>query len=70
MVQEEGDGWHLWRLEIQRAQEQDQGDYRCQVATHPPLLLDASLMVDGECYYCVRLWLWLCWWMVSVGGGW
>ncbi|XP_045116326.1 basement membrane-specific heparan sulfate proteoglycan core protein-like [Portunus trituberculatus] len=46
VVQEEGDGWRLWRLEIHRAQEQDQGDYRCQVATHPPLLLDASLTVD------------------------
>ncbi|XP_063845905.1 basement membrane-specific heparan sulfate proteoglycan core protein-like isoform X2 [Scylla paramamosain] len=46
VVQEEGDGWRLWRLEIRRAQEQDQGDYRCQVATHPPLLLDAFLTVD------------------------
>lgn len=48
MVQEAGDGWMLWRLEIRGAQEEDQGDYRCQVATHPPLLLDATLSVDGK----------------------
>lgn len=48
VVQEAGDEWMLWRLEIRGAKEEDQGDYRCQVATHPPLLLDATLAVDGK----------------------
>ncbi|XP_050708951.1 basement membrane-specific heparan sulfate proteoglycan core protein-like [Eriocheir sinensis] len=46
VVQEAGEAWRLWRLEIRDANPGDQGDYRCQVATHPPLLLDTSLTVE------------------------
>ncbi|XP_045116414.1 uncharacterized protein LOC123507553 [Portunus trituberculatus] len=45
LVHEAGDGWQKWQLVIGDVQTQDVGDYRCQVDTTPPLVLDAALTV-------------------------
>ncbi|XP_063873692.1 uncharacterized protein LOC135107595 isoform X1 [Scylla paramamosain] len=36
---------HNWRLRIRYVQERDEGSYRCQVGTHPPLALTVRLQV-------------------------
>ncbi|XP_042226399.1 vitellogenin-2-like [Homarus americanus] len=45
LVRESGDRWHRWQLVIRRTQTEDQGQYRCQVATQPPLVLVVTLNV-------------------------
>ncbi|XP_071516600.1 uncharacterized protein [Panulirus ornatus] len=45
LVHETGDGWQRWQLVIGVVQNQDDGEYRCQVATTPPLVLDVTLTV-------------------------
>ncbi|KAG7175801.1 Obscurin-like 1 [Homarus americanus] len=45
LVRETGDRWRRWQLVILDSQLNDQGQYRCQVATQPPLLLSAALTV-------------------------
>ncbi|XP_066983855.1 zwei Ig domain protein zig-8-like [Macrobrachium rosenbergii] len=45
LLQESGDKWQRWRLVIKDAQVKDQGQYRCQVATQPPMLLISTLKV-------------------------
>lgn len=36
---------HDWRLRIRYVQERDEGSYRCQLGTHPPLALTVHLQV-------------------------
>ncbi|XP_069983335.1 zwei Ig domain protein zig-8-like [Penaeus vannamei] len=45
LVQEAGDRWRRWRLVVRDAQTDDEGQYRCQVATQPPLVLTVTLSV-------------------------
>ncbi|XP_047481941.1 uncharacterized protein LOC125034249 [Penaeus chinensis] len=45
LVQEAGDRWRRWRLVVRDAQAEDQGQYRCQVATQPPMALTVTLNV-------------------------
>ncbi|KAK3863487.1 hypothetical protein Pcinc_030743 [Petrolisthes cinctipes] len=45
LVAEDGEGWRRWRLVISEVEGRDAGHYRCQVATTPPLVLDAALTV-------------------------
>ncbi|XP_068250263.1 zwei Ig domain protein zig-8-like [Palaemon carinicauda] len=45
LLQESGDKWQRWQLVIRDAQVKDGGQYRCQVATLPPLLLISTLNV-------------------------
>ncbi|XP_042861101.1 uncharacterized protein LOC122246536 [Penaeus japonicus] len=40
-----GAGWRRWRLLINASQIEDQGQYRCQVATQPPKILAVTLVV-------------------------
>ncbi|XP_066979544.1 muscle M-line assembly protein unc-89-like [Macrobrachium rosenbergii] len=40
-----GDRWQQWQLIIQNVQSGDAGQYRCQVATQPPMVLNAQLQV-------------------------
>ncbi|PSN34530.1 hypothetical protein C0J52_26477, partial [Blattella germanica] len=37
-----------WRLQIQFANERDEGFYECQVSSHPPLVFYVLLNVVGE----------------------
>jgi hypothetical protein len=37
-----------WRLHIQFANERDEGNYECQVSSHPPLVFYVLLSVIGE----------------------
>jgi hypothetical protein len=37
-----------WRLHIQFANERDEGNYECQVSSHPPLVFYVLLSVVGE----------------------
>lgn len=48
LVADEGEGWRRWRLVITEVEGRDAGHYRCQVATRPPLVLDAALTVIGQ----------------------
>ncbi|KAK8728649.1 hypothetical protein OTU49_009074 [Cherax quadricarinatus] len=45
LVRESGDRWHRWQLVIRRTRIEDQGQYRCQVATQPPMVLVVTLNV-------------------------
>ncbi|XP_064089193.1 zwei Ig domain protein zig-8-like [Macrobrachium nipponense] len=45
LLQESGDKWQRWRLVIKDSRVKDQGQYRCQVATQPPMLLISTLQV-------------------------
>ncbi|XP_042207046.1 obscurin-like [Homarus americanus] len=45
LVHEAGDRWQRWQLVIGNVQTQDVGEYRCQVATTPPLIMDVTLSV-------------------------
>lgn len=42
-----------WQLHIRYVQVRDDGVYECQVSSHPPVSLFATLRVLGE--YCVHL---------------
>ncbi|XP_053649835.1 uncharacterized protein [Cherax quadricarinatus] len=45
LIRESGDRWRSWQLVIHDTQLEDEGQYCCQVATQPPLLLSATLTV-------------------------
>ncbi|XP_071521577.1 uncharacterized protein [Panulirus ornatus] len=45
LLQVSGDGWQQWQLVIRDAQVDDQGQYRCQLATEPPMVLAITLSV-------------------------
>ncbi|XP_071521684.1 uncharacterized protein [Panulirus ornatus] len=45
LVRESGDRWHRWELVIRRTRADDEGQYRCQVATQPPMVLVVNLNV-------------------------
>ncbi|XP_069176004.1 zwei Ig domain protein zig-8 isoform X1 [Procambarus clarkii] len=45
LVQAAGDRWQQWQLVIRDAQLDDQGQYRCQLATEPPMTLAITLNV-------------------------
>ncbi|ODN03438.1 T-lymphocyte activation antigen CD86 [Orchesella cincta] len=37
-----------WKLRIQSTERHDQGDYHCQVSSHPPIILHVSLTILGK----------------------
>lgn len=37
-----------WQLQIQYANERDEGHYECQISSHPPLVFIVYLTVVGE----------------------
>ncbi|XP_069175905.1 obscurin [Procambarus clarkii] len=45
LVHEAGERWQRWQLVIGDVQSGDGGEYRCQVATTPPLVMDVTLSV-------------------------
>ncbi|XP_045116146.1 uncharacterized protein LOC123507401, partial [Portunus trituberculatus] len=45
LVREQGKKWRRWQLVIRNTRADDQGQYRCQVATQPPLILVVNLNV-------------------------
>ncbi|KAK8381375.1 hypothetical protein O3P69_018444 [Scylla paramamosain] len=45
LMERAGDGWRQWQLMIRDAQVEDEGQYRCQVATEPPMVLINTLHV-------------------------
>ncbi|KAK8381629.1 hypothetical protein O3P69_018614 [Scylla paramamosain] len=45
LVREHGKRWRRWQLVIRNTRADDQGQYRCQVATQPPLILVVNLNV-------------------------
>ncbi|KAK8745025.1 hypothetical protein OTU49_000405, partial [Cherax quadricarinatus] len=45
LVPSSGDRWQQWQLVIRDTQLEDQGQYRCQLATEPPMMLAVTLNV-------------------------
>ncbi|XP_076046306.1 uncharacterized protein LOC143028305 isoform X2 [Oratosquilla oratoria] len=45
LVHDNGDRWRRWRLVINDTEVEDAGQYRCKVATVPPLILDIMLNI-------------------------
>ncbi|XP_064089318.1 uncharacterized protein LOC135203515 [Macrobrachium nipponense] len=43
LVRKIGDTWQRWQLEIRDARVEDQGQYRCQISTQPPMLMSLTL---------------------------
>lgn len=47
-MQESGERWQRWQLVVRDVRVEDQGQYRCQVATQPPMVLTVTLNVTGK----------------------
>ncbi|XP_068249028.1 uncharacterized protein [Palaemon carinicauda] len=43
LVQKIGDSWQRWQLQIRDANVDDEGQYRCQISTQPPMLMSLTL---------------------------
>lgn len=37
-----------WRLEIKRVNTSDEGQYECQISTHPPKFIRINLHINGK----------------------
>lgn len=37
-----------WRLRIKRVNSSDEGQYECQISTHPPKFIHVNLHINGK----------------------